>query len=424
MLDIKFIRKNPKKVQEACHKKKVDLRVQDILDLDEKRRELLQKVEELRYRKNKVGRSDIEKAREIKEEIKTIEPELKKIENNLEVLMLKVPNIPQKEVPFGEDEDDNKTIKKWGEPTKFDFKPKDHVTLGEELDIIDIERAAKVSGARFGYLKGKITLLQVALINYVFDILTSQKKIKKIIKFFGKKHSDRTFTPVFPPVMIRPDVFTKMARLSPETKDERYHFSKDDLYLIGSAEHTLGSMHMDEIINAEEFPIRYIGFSTSFRREAGSYGKDTRGIFRVHQFDKLEMETFSLPENSFREHEFLVTIQEYLMQSLKIPYRVMLVCTGDMGGPNARQIDLEAWFPGQNKYRETHSADFMTDYQSRRLNTRFRKGEDLDFVHMNDATAFALGRTLIAIIENYQQKDGSIKVPKVLQKYLNFKKID
>jgi seryl-tRNA synthetase len=224
--------------------------------------------------------------------------------------------------------------------------------------------------------------------------------------------------------MIRPDAYVKMARLSPEVEDERYYLEKDDLYLIGSAEHTLGSMHMDERISYKNFPLRYIGFSSSFRREAGSYGKDTRGIFRVHQFDKLEMESFTLPDNSLKEHKFLIKIQEYLMQSLKLPYRVMLVCTGDMGGPDARQVDIETWLPGQDKYRETHSADLMLDYQSRRLNTRFKKKGDLDFVHMNDATAFAIGRTLIAIIENYQQKDGSIQVPEVLQKYTNFKKID
>jgi seryl-tRNA synthetase len=424
MLDINFIRDNSKKVQKACNDKKVDLKIDQILGLDKKRRSLLQDIEGWRCEKNKIGRNNIEKARELKDKIKNLEPELDEIEKELNKLLLKVPNIPLDDVPFGEDEEDNKKIREWGKPTEFDFKPKDHLDLGESLGVIDIERAAKVSGARFGYIKGKLALLEVALIRYVFETLTSQEFVKQIADDFEKGYSDKIFTPVFPPVMIRPDAYVKMARLSPEVEDERYYLEKDDLYLIGSAEHTLGSMHMDERISYKNFPLRYIGFSSSFRREAGSYGKDTRGIFRVHQFDKLEMESFTLPDNSLKEHKFLIKIQEYLMQSLKLPYRVMLVCTGDMGGPDARQVDIETWLPGQDKYRETHSADLMLDYQSRRLNTRFKKKGDLDFVHMNDATAFAIGRTLIAIMENYQQKDGSIQVPEVLQKYTNFKKID
>ncbi len=424
MLDLEFIRENPKKIQKACDDKAIDLDVDKILKLDKKRRSLLQKIEGWRCEKNKIGRKDIKKARKLKEKIKDLEPDLEKVEESLEELMFKVPNIPTKDVPFGKDEEDNKEIRRWGKPTKFDFKPKDHLTLGEKLDIIDVERAAKVSGSRFGYLKGEAALLEVALIRYVFEVLTSKKVIKEIVNSFDKDHSDKIFTPVFPPVMIRPGPYRRMARLSPEDEDERYHLPKDDLYLIGSAEHTLGSMHIDERISYKKFPIRYLGFSSCFRREAGSYGKDTRGIFRVHQFDKLEMESFTLPENSLQEHKFLIAIQEYLMQSLKIPYRIMLICTGDMGAPDARQIDVEAWFPGQKRYRETHSADYMTDYQARRLNTRFKRKGDLNFVHMNDATAFAVGRIIIAIMENYQQKDGSIEIPEVLQKYLNFKKID
>ena len=222
--------------------------------------------------------------------------------------------------------------------------------------------------------------------------------------------------------MIKPDIFAKMARLEP--KDERYYIQSDDVYLVGSAEHALGPMHMDETILEQDLPLRYAGYSTAFRREAGSYGKDTKGILRMHQFDKIEMESFSKPEDSIMEQDFFVAIQEYLLKQLEIPYQVMMICTGDMGGPDARQIDIECWMPGQNKYRETHTADLMTDYQARRLNTKLkRKDGKNEFVHMNDATVFAIGRTLIAILENNQQKDGSVKVPKVLHKYTGFKAI-
>jgi len=224
--------------------------------------------------------------------------------------------------------------------------------------------------------------------------------------------------------MIKPDVYTKMARLSPEDKTERYYIPSDDIYLVGSAEHTLGPIHIDQIIPEADLPIRYVAFSTAFRREAGSYGKDTRGILRVHQFDKIEMESFSKPEDSVLEQNFFVAIQEYLVKSLEIPYQVVSICTGDMGKPDARQIDIECWIPSQKKYRETHTSDLMTDYQARRLNTKLKRRDGkIEFVHMNDATAFAIGRILVAILENYQQKDGSIKVPKVLQKYCGFKVI-
>ena len=215
-----------------------------------------------------------------------------------------------------------------------------------------------------------------------------------------------------------------MGRLTEADKEERYYLQQDDLYLVGSAEHTLGPLHMDETLPEEALPLRYLGFSTAFRREAGSYGKDMKGILRVHQFDKLEMESFTAPEDSLKEQNFFVAIQEYLMQGLELPYQVVAVCTGDMGKPDARQIDIETWLPGQEKYRETHSADLMQDFQARRLNIKVkRKDGKIEFAHMNDATAFAIGRTLIAILENYQQKDGSVKMPRVLQGYVGKKEI-
>ncbi|MBU3942843.1 serine--tRNA ligase, partial [Patescibacteria group bacterium] len=328
-------------------------------------------------------------------------------EEEIKDLLYKIPNILAQDVPAGKDESENVVIKQVGKVPTFNFEIKDHVELGEALGIIDLKTAAQVSGARFVYLKGKLALLQLALINHTFDILTK-----------------KGFIPVVPPVMIKPEVYEKMARLSEADKDERYYFPQDDLYLIGSAEHTLGPLHMNEILNEKDLPLRYAGYSTAFRREAGSYGKDTKGILRVHQFDKIEMESFTVKEDSLKEQDFIVSIQEELIKSLKIPYQVVMICTGDMGSPDARQIDIECWMPGQNKYRETHTSDLMTDYQARRLNTRVRRKEGTEFVHMNDATAFAIGRTLIAIMENYQQKDGSIKIPEVLQKYTGFKIID
>jgi seryl-tRNA synthetase len=431
MLDINFIRDNPDMVKKACKNKNVQISVDLILDLDKEKRALMTEMETLKAEQNKISRGGagnqviIAQAKEIKEKLKEMAPALEKVDTELKDLLLQLPNIPADDVPVGKDDTENKVLRKHGIPTKFLlFKPKDHVELGEALDLIDSETAGKVSGTRFAYLKNELAILQFALITLAFSVLTSEKQLKKIADSVKKGFSYKYFVPVVPPVMIKPEVFTRMARLSDADKDERYYFPTDDLYLIGSAEHTLGPLYMDKIIQEQDLPLRFVGYSTAFRREAGSYGKDTKGILRVHQFDKVEMESFSKPEDSFLEQEFFVKIQEHLMQKLGIPYQVVMTCTGDMGTPDARHIDIECWMPGQDKYRETHSADLMTDYQARRLNTRIkRKDGKLEFAHMNDATVFAIGRTLIAIMENYQQKDGSIKVPKVLQKYCGFKVI-
>jgi len=430
MLDIKFIKENPNIVKDSCKKRGVKCDIDKLLKLDKEKREIQTKLEQISAQKNKaskeIARTEnkkeiISKMRKIDKKGDKLKKEFRKIEENLKELLLKVPNILMPDVPEGKNELENKVLKKAGRPTKFNFKPKDHVELGEKLGIIDIKNAAKISGTRFAYLKGKLALLEFAIVRYVFDVLTNPKIIKKIAE--PKKVSAKTFIPVVPPVIIKPDVYIKMARLSEEDKDEKYYLPKDDVYLVGSAEHTLGPLHMDEIIPEKNLPIRYVGFSTSFRREAGSYGKDTRGILRVHQFDKLEMESFTTKDDSLKEQNFIIALQEYLVKSLKIPYQLVILCTGDMGNPDARQIDLECWIPSQNKYRETHTSDLMLDYQSRRLNTRVKRRDGIEFVHMNDATAFAIGRIIIAIIENYQQKDGSIKIPEVLQKYTGFKEI-
>lgn len=422
MLDIKFIRENPELVKEAARKKGVDVDVDALLAVDERRRHVLQELEEKRAKQNALSKggpkapTELESLKKLKEEIRVLEEEIKRVETEFEALVLKIPNIPSEDTPVGRGESENKVLREVGKPTAFDFKPKEHWELGLDLDVIDIERASKVSGARFAYLKGDLGLMQFALIQLVLSVVTDESVLKKIIKKAGLTVRPKPFIPVVPPVFIKPEAMQKMARLEP--KEERYFVPSDDLYLIGSAEHTLGAMHMDEVLAERELPLRYIGYSTAFRREAGSYGKDTKGILRVHQFDKLEMESFSLPEDSVKEQNFFVAIQEHLMQSLGVPYRVVQICTGDMGGPDARQIDIESWMPGQGRYRETHTADLMTDYQARRLNIKVKRGGKAEFVHMNDATAIAIGRTIIAIMENYQTKEGTIKIPKVLRKYM------
>ena len=247
--------------------------------------------------------------------------------------------------------------------------------------------------------------------------MTNKEILEKIIKDKNIIVNKKPFIPVIPPFMVKPSTYLKMARLEP--KEDKYHIEVDDMYLIGSAEHTLGPMHMNQTLNEVDMPVRYIGYSPAFRREAGSYGKDTKGILRMHQFEKMEMETFCLPENSIQEQEFLVAIQEYFLQKLNLPYEVMMICTGDMGKPDYRQIDINTWMPGQNTYRETHTADLMTSFQSRRLNTKVKRADGkTELVHMNDATICAMGRTMIAILENYQQADGGIKIPEVLRKYM------
>jgi seryl-tRNA synthetase len=332
-------------------------------------------------------------------------------------MMLQVPNVPSADTPLGEDEGGNAVIRQVGEKKAFDFEPKEHYILGEQLGLIDTKRAAEVSGSRFAYLFGDLVLMQFGLVQHVLRTLTDASVLGKIIAGSGLDVAAKPFIPVVPPVFIKSGPFEAMARIDP--REERYHIPEDDAFLIGSAEHTLGVLHMGETIDESELPLRYIGYSSAFRREAGSYGKDMKGILRLHQFDKLEMESFTTKERSLAEQDYFVAIQEYLVQSLGIPYQVVQICTGDMGVPDARQIDIECWLPGQGKYRETHTSDLMTDYQARRLGTRVKRaGGEKEYVHMNDATAFAIGRTLIAILENYQQADGSVVVPEVLRPYV------
>ncbi len=422
MLDIKFIRENPDKVKEGCEAKQVKVDIDRLLELDEKRREYLKETESLRAEENRISylvskeidftKRDklIKKAQEVKAKIRDYEGYLGDLVQDFDKLMLQIPNLPLEEVPMGKDEKDNVVLREVGEKTKFQFKPKDYLEIVQNLDLIDVKRAAKVAGTRFGYLKNEAPLLEFALINLAFDTLTP----------LG-------FIPVIPPVMIKPEMAKGMGYPEQFDGKEAYYFEKDNLYLIATAEQSLGAMRAGEIFAQIDLPRRYLGFSTCFRREAGAYGKDTRGIFRVHQFDKVEMFSFCKPEDSKKEHHFFLEMEEKLMKSLKIPYRVVQMCTGDLGFPTAAKYDIEAWLPSENRYRETHSTSNCTDFQARRLNIKYRTADTrtkrLTFIHTVNGTACAIGRTLIAIIENYQQKDGSIKVPEVLQRYLKFKVI-
>lgn len=403
MLDIQFIRNNPKLIKKSCRDKQVDEKIVDqLLKVDDERRRLIKKIEDLRAEKNKLSKDQLEEGKRIKKELKKLEPQLRQIEEKFQDLLFKIPNPPADDVPVGKDESENRLVKKWGEVRKFPFKPKDHLELGELLDLIDVKRAAKVSGSRFGYLKNEVVLLEFSLIQFGFELLLEEG-----------------FIPVIPPVLIRDEMMKGMGYLEYGGEQETYHFKKDKLYLVGTAEQSIGPMHSQEVIKEANLPLRYVGFSSCFRREAGSYGKDTRGIFRVHQFDKLEMFSFCLPSESDKEHEFFLSLEEKLVQSLRLPYRVVKMCTGDLGHPAARKYDIECWFPSQERYRETHSTSTCTDFQARRLKIKYRKKDgQTELVHTVNGTFFAQ-RLIIAVLENYQRQDGSIEIPKVLRKYID-----
>ena len=403
MLDINFIRENKKQVKDGAGNKGAKIDLEKILALDEELKNLRAKIEGLRRRGNEAAsKRDIENGKKVKQGLADLEPGLKEKEKQFEILMRQIPNPPALDVPIGKDESDNIVARKWGEPTKFDFKARDHIELGKINAMIDIERATKVSGARFYYLKGDAVRIELALIQLAIAKLTP-----------------KGFTPIIPPHLISEKAMAGMGYLDHGGDQETYHFEKDNLYLIGTSEQAIGAMHMDEIIAEKDLPFHYAGFSPCYRREAGSYGKDTAGILRSHQFDKIEMFTFCLPEESEKEHQKLLLIEEEIMQELKLPYQVINICTGDLGAPASKKYDIEAWIPSQEKYRETHSTSNCTDFQARRLKIRVkRKNGKTEFLHMLNGTAMAIGRTLIAIMENYQTKDGKIEIPEGLKKYM------
>ena len=418
MLDIQFVLAHKDLVLSAIRNKQ-----QDSVDLDaleelyKKRQALVQKLDGLyaEKKKNAQDRND-EKGKEIKHALKETEDALKVVTTEITPLLDAIPNVPLPDVPIGKDESENVVKHTWGTPNNFSFTPKPHWDLGVSLDIIDSVRGAKVAGSRFSFLKGGAAMLQFALVQFALSVVTNEKTLQEIAQKANLNIPITPFIPIIPPAMITPQMLYGMARLQP--KEDKFFIEKDDVFLAGSAEHTLGAMHAGEIFEESDLPLRYVGYSTAFRREAGSYGQDTKGILRQHQFDKLEFETFTVAEQSRTEQDFLVAIQEYLMQQLELPYQVVAVCTGDMGLPDLRQIDIETWMPGQGVYRETHSADLMGEYQARRLGIKVKRAKgEKEFVHMNDATTFAIGRTLIAIMENYQQEDGSIEIPKALQPF-------
>ena len=431
MLDIRYIRENAAAVQENARRKGYDVSVDEVLRWDKTKRQLQQQADEFRAKRNDISSrmkggkptSDlIAEGKAVKDQLAAVETSLKEADTTFTELLKKIPNMALSDVPVGASEDENVVAKTVGEPTKFDFAPKNHAEIAEARGWLDKERAAKVAGSRFAYLKGDLVKLQFGIIQMIMDKLSDQAFIDEIIEENGLNVNNKPFLPVLPPFMLRTELYDAMDRLEP--RDDRYKIEDEDLWLQGSAEHVLGSMHADEIFDEKDLPLRYIGYATSFRREAGTYGKDMEGMFRMHQFDKLEMESLGVAEKGLDEHLFMVAIQEKIMQLLEIPYQVLLKCTADIGKPNARGIDIEAWLPGQGKYRETHTADYMTDYQARRLKTRVRReGGDMELIHTNDATALPLSRGPIAIIENHQQADGTVRIPEALRPYMGGREV-
>jgi len=424
MLDVDLIRREPEKVKKGIAAKNIDPKLVDqFLELDVQWRQLTKTVDDERARLNQLSKErKIDEARAVKEKIRAISHELVEIEKKRLSVWRLIPNLPLPQVPIGRDEKDNKVLREVGVKPVFKTTPKDYLEIAARLDLIDTERAAKVSGSRFGYLKREAVLLELALVQLAMDVLTNQKFIKKIIKEKGLPIAATPFIPIVPPVLVKPEAMEGMGYVE-RGGEEIYRLEKDNLYLVGTSEQSVGPMHSNETLAEKDLPLRYVAFSTCFRREAGSYGKDTKGILRVHQFDKVEMFSITTPEQSAAEHELLLALEETLMQKLKIPYRVLQICTGDLGDPAAAKYDIEAWLPGQNgglgEYRETHSTSNTTDYQARRLNIKLKVG----YVHMLNGTAFAIGRMLIAILENYQTKNGEVQIPKALQKYVGIKKI-
>ncbi len=407
MLDIKYIQENPDKVQEAAKNKGVLVDVGALLDTDREYRELSTQVQNLRAERNIAAKErSIEKGKEIKSELEALEPRLKELEEKLHMLLWSIPNPAKDDVKVGKDDTENEVIRKYKEPTSFSFKPRDHVELGQLLDIIDIERAAKVSGSRFYYLKNEGVALEQALLRFALDTLVPEG-----------------FTPVIPPVLITEDTMSRLGYMENGGDEDMFRLEKDGLILVATAEQSIVPMHRDETLSEKELPKRYVGYSPSFRREAGSYGKDTKGILRVHQFNKVEMVSFVKKGEDDAEHEYLLGLEEKFFTELGIPYQVVKMCTGDLGFPAARKFDIEAWIPTQEKYREVTSVSTVTDFQSRRLNTKYRTNDGTEYVQILNGTAFSIGRPIIAILENYQQEDGTVIIPEVLRKYTGFDKI-
>ena len=431
MLDIRFIRENAELVQKNTEQKGYkNISIAELLKLDEDKRTLQQQVDELRAARNenaakmkggKPEQSLIDEGKRIKVELADRENLLRETDEKFIVLLKKVPNIALDFVPVGASEDENVITKTVGEVPTFDFPVKNHAEIAEAKGWLDKERAAKVAGSRFAYLKGDLFMLEWAVKTFVLNELTNIDVIKKLIEDNDLNLKPTAFTPVDPPYVARTEVYDATGRLNRE--ETTYKLAEDDLWLNASAEHVLAPMYMNEIVDEADLPIRYVGYTTAFRREAGTYGKDMEGFLRMHQFNKLEMETFSTLETTLNEHKLMVAIQEHLMTRLGLPFRVVQKCTADIGGPNANGIDVDVWLPGQNQYRETHTADLIGDYQTRRTNMRVRRSDgSLELAATNDATAMSQ-RPIIAILENYQTIDGDVTVPEVLRSYMGGREV-
>lgn len=416
MLDPKLIRENPKLVEKRALEKGIKINIDHISELDARFREIDSIVQKLREERNKLAKTissaankeeAINKGREIRVRLEKEEKALDPIRQEYQKVLLSIPNLAKADVKVGKDESENEVIRKYGKPTKFTFKVKDHLELGEALEIIDVKTAAKVSGPRFTYLKNDGVLLEFALKQLAFETLIKEG-----------------FTPVLPPVLVRKEIMDGLGYTQMGEGENIFSLDKDGFYLVGTSEQSIVPMFKDEILSKKDLPKRFVGFSTCFRREAGSYGKDVRGIFRVHQFDKVEMVSFVEEGKDDEEHEYLLSLEENFFQALEIPYQVVKMCSGDLGFPAARKYDIEAWIPSQERYREVTSVSTVTDFQSRRLNMKYQDGQEKKYLHVLNGTAYSMNRPIIAILENYQQEDGSVIVPKVLQKYINKKIIE
>ena len=403
MLDINFIKENLELCKTAAINKNREVEWDKLLKLDETRRKLTKSVDDLRAKRNVTSRKPIEEAREegkqIKESLKGLEEELRRVEEELQVLLLTVPNVPDKSAPLGKDSSGNVEVRKWGDMPVFDYTIRDHIELARINDLIDFERGTKVGGFRAYFLKNEAVLLEMAILSYT---------MKKLV--------EKGYTPLMAPSLVKEFTLVGNGQF-PWGKDEVYHLEKDDMYLAGTAEVPVTAYLSDEVLMEKDLPKKFVAFSPCFRREAGSYGKDTKGIYRLHQFNKIEQVIISTAEtsNSLTLLEELLANAEEILKDLKLPYRIVSMCTGDMGEPQVKKYDIETWMPSRNAYGETMSDSFMGDFQARRLKIRYRgKDGKTVFCHTLNNTAIASPRILIPILENYQQKDGSIRVPKVL----------
>ncbi len=415
MLDPKIIKEKPQIIRDMLKARSVEFNFDELTDSDQKRREFILKTDELRKKKNQIASTISQKKKSgedtssVLAEMKNISEELTKLETSQEEvekkysnLALTIPNLIHESVPLGKDETANKEIKKWGKIPEFDFKINDHIDISENLDLVDLERAAKVAGARFYYLKNDLVRLNQSLIHYALDFL-----------------AEKNYSLAQPPYMINRKSM-EGAVIADDFEEVIYKIENEDLYMIGTSEHAIAAMHSDEIIEGKDLPLRYAGVSPCFRKEAGAHGRDQKGIFRVHQFDKIEQFVFARPEESWKEHERMLSVAEDFYQNLEIPYKVMLLSSGDMGKVSAKTYDIEAWMAGQNTYREIVSCSNCLDYQARRLKIRFREktNEETQYLHTLNSTLVATSRVLVSIMENFQTKDSHIIIPKVLQKYM------